>query len=195
MAKTKSKAERRRIGRLSRNKGKVGEREVATSLRELFGPQVRRGWQARDGADAPDIEGTPFWVEVKRGRPARSVGVAVRQAVEAAGRAKDVRRVLVVAREDRQEAIVGMTFETWLAWERTFKEKTERIAALELELAQTAKLYELARGGAAPRTPEATERVLEQVEAEHVAAAAPVQPDGTRPPIFYPAQPPTKKAV
>ena len=57
-------------GRASREKGKRGEREVSRILRTWFpehSESIHRGWQARDGADAADVEGLPgLWVEVKR---------------------------------------------------------------------------------------------------------------------------------
>ena len=62
MTKTKSQ-----IGRGSKNKGKVGEREVVALLRE-FGFRARRGQQYSGGGDSPDvvhnIEG--LHLEVKR---------------------------------------------------------------------------------------------------------------------------------
>ena len=40
---------------MQRNKGKAFEQAVARDLREIFGDEVRRGWQAREGSDDPDI--------------------------------------------------------------------------------------------------------------------------------------------
>ena len=61
---TKSKSQ---IGRGSKNKGKVGEREVATLFRE-HGFKARRGQQFTGGGDSPDVvhnvEG--LHIEVKR---------------------------------------------------------------------------------------------------------------------------------
>jgi len=55
------------MGKLSRNKGKVGEREVAALMRE-FGFDARRGQQFKGTKDSPDVihdmEG--FYIEVKR---------------------------------------------------------------------------------------------------------------------------------
>lgn len=44
------------MGRMSRNKGKVGEREVAELLRQAGYP-ARRGVQYQGGADSPDVVG------------------------------------------------------------------------------------------------------------------------------------------
>jgi len=54
------------MGKMSRDKGKVGEREVAALLRE-FGFEGRRGVQYRGGSGSADVEGLPgFHIEVKR---------------------------------------------------------------------------------------------------------------------------------
>lgn len=51
---------------MSRNKGKVGEREVAQLLRD-HGFDARRGVQFQGGPDSPDVIGLPgVHVEVKR---------------------------------------------------------------------------------------------------------------------------------
>jgi Holliday junction resolvase len=53
-------------GRMSRNKGKVGEREVAQLLRD-HGIPARRGVQYQGGPDSPDVVGLDgYHVEVKR---------------------------------------------------------------------------------------------------------------------------------
>lgn len=58
-----------RRGRASKNKGKVGEREVAEVLRK-HGWEAKRGVQHQGGADSPDVavagDDFPFHVEVKR---------------------------------------------------------------------------------------------------------------------------------
>jgi Holliday junction resolvase len=54
------------MGKLSRNKGKVGEREVAQLLRD-HGIPARRGVQFQGGPDSPDVIGLEgYHVEVKR---------------------------------------------------------------------------------------------------------------------------------
>lgn len=51
---------------MSRNKGKIGEREVAKLLQE-YGFEGKRGVQYKGGADSPDVTGLPGWhIEVKR---------------------------------------------------------------------------------------------------------------------------------
>lgn len=54
------------MGKTSRDKGKRGEREVASFLRE-YGYDARRGVQYRGGKDSPDVVGLPgIHIEVKR---------------------------------------------------------------------------------------------------------------------------------
>jgi Holliday junction resolvase len=54
------------VGKLSRDKGKVGEREVAALLRE-YGFAGTRGVQYQGGKDSADVTGLPgFHIEVKR---------------------------------------------------------------------------------------------------------------------------------
>jgi hypothetical protein len=53
------------MGMKSRNKGKVGEREIAAIMSDLTGWTVRRKVRQLDGES--DLEGVPGWcVEVKR---------------------------------------------------------------------------------------------------------------------------------
>ena len=55
------------MGLMSRNKGKVGERELAAELNRLFGVQARRGQQF-SGLEGQDVVGLHdrIWSECKR---------------------------------------------------------------------------------------------------------------------------------
>ena len=54
------------MGKMSREKGKRGEREFAALLRD-YGLEARRGVQYHGGPNSPDVVGFPgFHVEVKR---------------------------------------------------------------------------------------------------------------------------------
>lgn len=71
------------MGKASREKGKRGERELASALREAFpafADSIKRGWQTRIGCDDPDVCGLPgFWLEHKSGlRP--NIRAAYKQA-------------------------------------------------------------------------------------------------------------------
>lgn len=108
------KRTRSQVGRHSRNKGKVFEREVARELRAIFGEGVKRGWQAREGHDAADVEGVPgWWVEAKH-HARVSIRPALEQATEARAAAKDSRRALAVTKDNRKEAIASLYFEDFL---------------------------------------------------------------------------------
>lgn len=56
------------MGRLSRQKGKRGEREAAAELGSLLGCTSRRGVQYQGGPESPDVvlEGVSIHVEAKR---------------------------------------------------------------------------------------------------------------------------------
>lgn len=96
-------------GARSRTKGHNFERETANKLKAIF-PEARRGFQMRDGADAPDVMGTPFWVECKVGKRC-NIKQAMLQAVEAT----DGKHIpVVVTKEDRGMTMVTMELEEWL---------------------------------------------------------------------------------
>jgi len=56
------------MGRMSRQKGKRGEREAAAELGAILGVYARRGVQYQGGPDSPDVvlDGVPIHVEAKR---------------------------------------------------------------------------------------------------------------------------------
>jgi hypothetical protein len=56
------------MGRMSRQKGKRGERECAAELGHLLGVEARRGVQFQGGPDSPDVvlDGVAIHVEAKR---------------------------------------------------------------------------------------------------------------------------------
>lgn len=56
------------MGRMSRQKGKRGERECAAELATVFACEARRGVQYQGGPDSPDVvlQGVSVHVEAKR---------------------------------------------------------------------------------------------------------------------------------
>jgi len=110
---TRSKASAVRIGKLSRRKGKVFEQFVSRELRAIFGGGIKRGWQAREGADAPDVDGSPYWVECKHHQRV-NIQAAVLQAAQAVADAHDSRPVVVVSKDNRTEPLVTMLLPAWL---------------------------------------------------------------------------------
>jgi len=74
------------MGRFSRNKGKVGERELAHELTRVLGVSARRGVQFRGSSDSPDViaDIPDVHIECKRTERFR-LYEALEQAVEDAG--------------------------------------------------------------------------------------------------------------
>ena len=57
------------MGKLSRRKGAAYERELVHRFRDAMpGAEIKRGFQYRDGGEAPDVDCPVFWVEAKRGK-------------------------------------------------------------------------------------------------------------------------------
>jgi hypothetical protein len=94
----------------SRRKGHSFERLMAISLRKIW-PEARRGLQYQDGAECPDVTGTPYWVECKIGKRT-NIKAALRQATEDS---KGTKPVLVITRDDRQPVLVTMLWDTFSA--------------------------------------------------------------------------------
>lgn len=69
------------IGRGSREKGKTFEREVANALRAIFPNAKRSHGQSREKGEAPDVQGTEFWLECKNHR-SLNARKALEQAIE-----------------------------------------------------------------------------------------------------------------
>lgn len=100
------------MGKSQRQKGQRGERWVANRWRDsgLY-PDAKRGaQQSRAGDTMADVEGTPWWVEVKTGK---QVPKFVYSSIEQAEEATDGRPVIVVAKRDRQDAVVIMKLDTF----------------------------------------------------------------------------------
>lgn len=96
------------MGKSERTKGHNFEREIAAAVRPYF-PNACRGLQYRDGADAPDVENTPYHFECKVGkRP--NIKAAMQQAKEAT----DGRPCVVVTKQDRQEVLVTINLQLFL---------------------------------------------------------------------------------
>lgn len=114
------------MGAMQRRKGHDWERKVAAMFREaLADAGVKRGWQSRSGGDAPDVDGTPFWVECKRGKKP-NIRAALAQAYEAGGSLHgcgDPRPKIAVVKDDGLPATVTMHLDDFLDlvtewWER-----------------------------------------------------------------------------
>lgn len=107
------------MSRLSRDKGKRYERYVASQYRVLFGQQVRRGWQAREGDDESDVVGAgPFAVECKH-RLRIDVFAAVAQACE---NARPGQYPVAHLKRHGGDEIVAMPAADWMAFVKEWKE-------------------------------------------------------------------------
>lgn len=96
------------MGLYQRMKGKRVERAVAELIRRVF-PDAKRGWQSRSGKDACDIDGTPYWIEVKGGK-CPNPRAALKQAIADT----DGRTPVVIVKDDRCEPFVVMRLDDWL---------------------------------------------------------------------------------
>lgn len=97
------------MSKSQRTKGHSWERKVASELRDLF-PDARRGYQTRGGtSEAPDVDGTPWFIECKVGKRPN-----IRAAMEQATTNTDGRPCLVVTKRDREEPLATMKWSDFL---------------------------------------------------------------------------------
>lgn len=97
------------MGKLSWDKGKRWEREVARRMAAIFGDEhVRRGLQYRDGSECPDVIAPGMWLECKVGR-LTNPRAALRQAMQDS-EGKGLLPV-AVCKDDGDPAHVTMDFE------------------------------------------------------------------------------------
>lgn len=100
------------MGKLSRDKGKVGEREVADILKTHGFTGARRGVQYSGGPDSPDVIGLPHvHLEVKRTERFNLYG-ALTQAKEESAKGETP---VVVHRSSRREWVAVLAFEDYIA--------------------------------------------------------------------------------
>lgn len=99
------------MGKMSREKGKVGEREVTNLLKEN-GFEARRGVQYHGGPDSPDVIGMPgIHIEVKRVER-----LQVYQALaQARGDSSDDEIPVVFHRKNREKWIVIMDADDFIS--------------------------------------------------------------------------------
>lgn len=97
-------------GRRNRRKGHDFERDVAKRHRDCGFVGAKRGLQTREGGEAPDVDGTPYWIECKAGARPNIVG-AYQQAVAAT----DGRPVVIWTKQDRKETLVTVSVKLWYA--------------------------------------------------------------------------------
>lgn len=91
----------------SRTKGHAFERYIASALRHIW-TEAKRGLTQSRGAEQPDVEGTPYWIECKHGKRPN-----IYAAMEQALRDTDGRPPLVVSRKNYSDVLVTMRFKDW----------------------------------------------------------------------------------
>ena len=97
------------MGSSQRRKGHNFERAVAILFRNHF-KNARRGLQYGDGSNAPDVDGTPFWIECKVGKKPNP-RAALEQATEASN---GTRPPVAVVKDDRKEPFVVIKLDDFL---------------------------------------------------------------------------------
>jgi hypothetical protein len=105
------------MSKKQRDIGKRGERIAATAFRQGLparAAKIKRGWQAADGAAAPDIDGVDgWWIEVKYGKMPNP-RAALKQAVEAIAKAKDSRKPVAVIIDRKKKPFVILHLEDFI---------------------------------------------------------------------------------
>lgn len=107
------------MGKLSRDKGKRGERHVARAYRDAVG-EGTRGLQSR-GPESADVNALCFWHEVKDRK-----SVACRAAWEQArDEAPEDKIPIAITHVPRREWLATLKFEDWLAVLEGMKQTAE----------------------------------------------------------------------
>lgn len=106
------------IGRSSRVKGKVYEREIANALKPVY-PGAKRGiGQVRAAGEVPDVDGTPWWCETKHHKRSNIRKAYVQAVAAKATSSSPVHRtasVLVITRDTGVPPdLVTMDFNTFM---------------------------------------------------------------------------------
>lgn len=96
------------MGKYSRDKGARFEREVANSLKPVFGPRtIRSSGQCFSGDTRADVDCPHLWVECKVGkRP--NIKAALEQAEEASASAGSDKICTAVCKWDKEQPTVTM---------------------------------------------------------------------------------------
>ena len=110
------------MGQMSRDKGKRGERELASKLRE-YGYNTKRGVQYQGGPESPDVIGLPgIHIECKR-TERLNLYDALAQAKHDAGAQMPV----VMHRRNNCEWVVIQPLEDWMKLYREWEVGNERL--------------------------------------------------------------------
>lgn len=108
-------------GKASRTKGHSYERKIAKVFRKYF-PLAKRGFQTRGGtAEAPDVDGTPWYIECKRQKSNANLRRALMQAesgqyvtTEEGTFRRDLRPPMAVCKNDRERDMMCMYLDDFM---------------------------------------------------------------------------------
>ncbi len=109
-----------RMGRTARTKGHNFERLIAAVFRDVYGPEVRRGHQARAGHDQPDVvlpAGAGLWLECKRHRVVNipdALAQALSDLSKSSSHNPDNDIPVAVTKSDRKPEIVSVYLEDFI---------------------------------------------------------------------------------
>lgn len=116
------------MGKASRVKGRKFEQKIAIDMRGIFDNAYRGAAQCRDGAYAPDVDGTPFWIECKKGKKTYPKK-ALEQARDAVKKNNSAYIPIAVTADDRAPIITTMYWDDFVSlvssWVRVFRLCTE----------------------------------------------------------------------
>lgn len=96
-----------------RRKGHDFERWVAKELRPIFSG-ARRGLQYQDGQSPPDVIGTPYHIECKKGKRTDIKAAMVQAERDAIAQGGGLPTV-AITKDDDKSALVTMNWATWVA--------------------------------------------------------------------------------
>lgn len=131
------------MAKISRDKGKVGEREVAALLRQ-YGFEAKRGIQFQGGNDSPDVKHNIPGVHIEVKRVERlNLNGALEQAHEDAG---DGKKPIIFHRSNRQPWLVTLHARDYLELQRSVRHSEEQaypLLSVAGEVGQPAKATEI----------------------------------------------------
>lgn len=117
-----------------RVKGHSYERTIANLFKKYF-PLAKRGLQNRGGtAEAPDVDGTPWYIECKRQKANCSLRRALMQAeagqyvvTEEGTTRRDLRPPMAICKNDRERDMMAMYLDDFMKIvERIYGEQKEK---------------------------------------------------------------------
>ena len=116
------------MGKSQREKGKRIERLIARELAPLWPDVVRSAMQSR-GADLPDLDQAPAWIECKGGK-----APPIRPALEQARRDRDASvcdlPIMAATHEDRKETLITMPVSDFVALVLEERREAVRVALM-----------------------------------------------------------------